>query len=58
MLSWEEEVAQAREPGQGAREVIQCMREAVEAYATPEQTHTNATDPSPSTAPPETARDS
>ena len=42
----EETVAQARLPGQGRRETLQCMREAKDAYETPEHTQTNATDPS------------
>ena len=46
MLTREDEVAQAKKPGQGRREAIQCMREAAEAYGTPQHTHTNATDPS------------
>ena len=46
MLSRDEEVAQARKPGQGRRETVHCMREATEGYATPQHTHTNATDPS------------
>ena len=46
LLSREEEVAQARQPGQGRREALQCMREAADAYQTPEHSHTTATDPS------------
>jgi hypothetical protein len=46
LLGREEEVAQARKPGQGRREGLQCMREAAEAYQTPEHSQTNATDPS------------
>jgi len=46
MLTREEEIAQARLPGQGRREDLQCMREAADAYGTPEHTSTNATDPS------------
>ena len=46
LLSREEEVAQARQPGQGRREALQCMREAADAYQTPEHSQTNATDPS------------
>ena len=46
LLGSEEEVAQARKPGQGRREVLQCMREAADAYQTPEHSQTNATDPS------------
>ena len=46
LLGREEEVAQARKPGQGRREVLQCMREAADAYQTPEHSQTNATDPS------------
>jgi len=45
MLSREEEVVQARKPGQGRREAIQCMREAAEAYGTPKHTHTVQTQP-------------
>ena len=39
-------LAQARQPGQGRREALQCMLEAAEAYHTPEHSQTNATDPS------------
>ena len=46
LLGREEEVAQARQPGQGRREALQCMREAADAYQTPEHSHTTATDPS------------
>ena len=46
LLSREEEVAQARQPGQGRREALQCMREAADAYGRPEHSQTNATDPS------------
>ena len=46
LLSREEQVAQARQPGQGRREALQCMREAADAYQTPEHSQTNATDPS------------
>ena len=45
LLGREEEVAQARRPGQGRREALQCMREAADAYHTPEHSQTNATDP-------------
>ena len=46
LLSREVEVALARQPGQGRREALQCMREASDAYQTPEHSQTNATDPS------------
>ena len=46
LLARDEEVAQARLPGQGRRETLQCMREAKDAYGTPEHTQTNASDPS------------
>ena len=46
LLTREEEVAQARQPGQGRREALQCMREASDAYETPQHSQTNATDPS------------
>ena len=46
LLAREEEVAQARRPGQGRREALQCMREAADAYQTPEHSQTNAVDPS------------
>ena len=46
LVGREEEVAQARRPGQGRREPLQCMREAADAYQTPEHSQTNATDPS------------
>ena len=46
LLAREDEVAQARQPGQGRREALQCMREAADAYQTPEHSQTNATDPS------------
>ena len=46
LLTREDEVAQAKQPGQGAREDLQCMREAADAYQTPEHLQTNAEDPS------------
>ena len=46
LLGREDEVAQARQPGQGRREALQCMREAADAYQTPEHSQTNAVDPS------------
>ena len=46
LLTREDEVAQARRPGQGRREALQCMREAADAYQTPEHSQTNAADPS------------
>ena len=46
LLTREDEVAQAKQPGQGAREDLQCMREAADAYQTPEHSQTNAEDPS------------
>ena len=46
LLAREDEVAQARQPGQGRREALQCMREAADAYQTPELSQTNAVDPS------------
>ena len=46
LLTREEEVAQARQVGQGRREAIQCMREAVDVYGRPEHLRTHATDPS------------
>ena len=46
MLTRKDEVAQARQPGQGAREDLQCMREAAEAYQTPKHLQANAVDPS------------
>ena len=46
LLTREEEVAQARQVGQGRREAIQCMREAVDVYGIPEHLRTHATDPS------------
>ena len=45
LLARDEEVAQAKPPGQGRREAVQCMREAADAYGTPAHSHTNATDP-------------
>ena len=46
LLRREDEVAQARQPGQGRREALQCMREAADAYGSPQHLQTNATDPS------------
>ena len=46
LLTREEEVAQARQLGQGRREALQCMREAADAYGTPEHSQTKASDPS------------
>ena len=46
LLTRKDEVAQARQPGQGRREAIQCMREAADANETLDHTQTNATDPS------------
>ena len=46
LLTRVDEVAQAKQPGQGAREDLQCMREAADAYKTPEHSQTNAEDPS------------
>ena len=46
LLTREDEVARARQPGQGRREALQCMREAADAYGTPQHLRTNATDPS------------
>ena len=45
LLNREEEVAQAKQLGQGRREALQCMREAADAYQTPAHSQTNATDP-------------
>ena len=46
LLTREDEVAQARQPGQGRREDLQCMREAADAYQTPKHSQTIAVDPS------------
>ena len=46
LLAREDEVSRARRPGQGRREALQCMREAADAYQTPEHSQTNAVDPS------------
>ena len=46
LLTRKDEVAQARQPGQGRREDLQCMREAADAYQTPKHSQTIAVDPS------------
>ena len=46
LLTREEEVAQARQLGQGRREALQCMKEAADVYGRPEHLRTHATDPS------------
>jgi hypothetical protein len=46
LLGREEEVAQARQPGQGRREAFQCMREAADAFGSPQHSRSHGTDPS------------
>jgi hypothetical protein len=46
LLTRVDEIGKAKQPGQGRREALQCMREAADAYATPEHTCTYTTDTS------------
>ena len=46
LLTREDEVAQAKQPGQGIQEALQCMRQAAEVFGTMSPWHPNRSEPS------------